>query len=481
MKPIEAVRGKASGCHRFGTPTPCPRDGIDRTGSEYRTGSTPRGAFLAAVLVAILAGCERPIVATTREGRQGLTIAKVELVRPARQAMRRVVEEPGQVEAFEVTAIHSKVAGYVRSWAVNIGSKITKGQVLAELDVPESEAEAEQKRALLEQAQAKRTQAEATVEVASADVDAAEARLVESRAGMKRVEADVARWQAEFARVEQLFRERAQTGSLVDETRSKLRGSESMREEVEAHVKTAQAAVTQAKAALNKARADVAATASGIAVARSDVRGAEALLAYNRIVAPYDGVVTRRNLDTGHLTVPGGQGEPLFVVARSDLVTVAVPVPELFAAAVETGDRALIKLQAIPRKTFEGKVTRTAYALDSKSRTLRAEVDLPNPDGKLHPGLYAYATIIAEEHPDALTVPTSALGREGEKAYCVVVREGLARRRPIQVGLSDASSTEILAGLEADESVVKAGVASLTDGQPVEVTRPAVAQPKPRP
>jgi RND family efflux transporter MFP subunit len=438
-------------------------------------------SILAAILAATVAGCDRPIVATTSPGREKQTqpVAKVEVVRPARQTMRRTVEEPGQVEAFETTAIHAKVAGYVRSWSVNIGSRITKGQVMAELDVPEADAEAEEKRAMVEQAQAKRAQAEAAVEVARAETVASDARLVEARAGMKRVEADLTRWQSEFARVEQLFRERAQTGSLLDETRSKVRGAEAMRDEIEAQVRTAQAAVALAKASLDKALADVSAAAAGVSVARSELRGAEALLAYTRIVAPYDGVVTRRNVDTGHLTIPGGNSEPLFVVARSDLVTVAVHVPELFAAAVEPGDRALIRLQSIPGKPFEGKVTRSAYALDPKSRTLRVEIDLANPDGKLHPGLYAYASIIAEEHTDALTIPTSAIGRDIDKPYCVVVRDGHASRRPIELGLSDGASTEVVSGLLGDELVVKAGVASLLDGQPVESTGPATSPSSP--
>jgi hypothetical protein len=165
--------------------------------------------------------------------------------------------------------------------------------------------------------------------------------------------------------------------------------------------------VTLSRASLDRARSDVVAAEAGISVARSDARRAEALLGYTRIVAPFDGVVTRRNVDAGHLTVPGGQGEPLFIVARSDLVTVTVGVPELFAAAVDPGDSARVRLQAIPGRTFEGKVTRTAYALDTKSRTLRVEIDLPNPVGKLHPGLYAYATIILDEHRDALTLPAS--------------------------------------------------------------------------
>jgi RND family efflux transporter MFP subunit len=271
-----------------------------------------------------------------------------------------------------------------------------------------------------------------------------------------------------FRRVEQLFRERAQTGSLLDETRSKLRAAESAREEIDAKVKTAQAAIAQGRAALDKARADVVASKAGVAVARADARRVEALLGYTKIVAPFDGVVIRRNVDTGDLTVAGPQGEPLFVVSRSDVVTVTVGVPELFAAAVGPGDRAEIRLQALPGRTIEGQVTRTAYALDPKSRTLRTEIDLPNPDGTLHPGLYAHVTIVAEERPSAMTLPTTAVIREGEKTSCVVVREGKAHRRPIAIGLNDGTRVEILSGLEGDEAAVKANAASLADGQPVE-------------
>ena len=356
---------------------------------------------------------------------------------------------------------------------MNIGSKITKGQVMAELDVPELEAEAGQKRAMIEQAEALRAQAAAAVEAAKANVDAADAKLAEARAGIRRIEAELARWQAEYARVEQLFRERAQTGSLVDETRSKLRGAEALREEFDAQVKTALAAVAQGKAGLDKARADVTSAAAGITVARAEARRVEAMVGYARIVAPYDGVVTRRNVDTGHLTAPGAQGDPLFIVARSDLVTVVVAVPEMFAAAIDPDDRALIRLQAIPGRTFEGKVTRTAYALDPKSRTLRVEVDLTNPDGKLHPGLYAYASIVAEEHPDALALPTSAILRDGEKVACVVVKDGRADRQSITVGLVDGPSTEVLSGLDGKELVVKANAGSLVKGQPVESSEPA--------
>ena len=431
-------------------------------------------AFL--LLVAILAGCETPTTATTlRDEPKAAT--RVETVRVERRDIRRSVDEPGQVEAFEVTEIHAKIAGYVRAWHVNIGSQIKKGQLLAELDVPEIDAELEQRKAEIAQAESSRVQSEAAAKVARAAVATAEAKLVESKAGIKRATADLARWQAEHKRVDQLFRDRAQTGSLLDETLSKLQAAESAREEIDAQVLTAQAGIVQSRAALDKTTADLAAAATGVLVAKSAARRVEALLSYAKIVAPFDGIVVRRNVDTGDLTIPGAQSEPLFVVARSDLSTVAVGVPELFAAAIDPGDRAIIRIQALPSRVFEGKVARTAYALSAKSRTLRAEIDLPNGEGKILPGLYAYASIIVEERMKVLSLPNSSLFMDGPQAFCVVARDGRALRKPIKIGLSDGVWTEIVSGLDGDEAVVKANAAGLAHGQSIQAIDPAKLPP----
>ena len=197
------------------------------------------------------------------------------------------------------------------------------------------------------------------------------------------------------------------------------------------------------------------------------------MLGYTRIEAPFDGIVTQRNVNTGDLTQPGADRPPLFVVARSDIMTIRVNVPEAFAAEVNPGDRATVKLQAMKGKTVEGKVTRISWALDPKARTIRVEIDIPNPGAKLQPGLYAYATVIAEEHPDVLTLPATAVVSEQGKDYCVVVVAGKAVRRPIEVGLSDGTRTEVVSGLDGGEAVVKANAASLADGQPVEAVDPA--------
>ncbi|MFO0958380.1 MAG: efflux RND transporter periplasmic adaptor subunit [Isosphaeraceae bacterium] len=425
-----------------------------------------------AAAMAILAGCERPIEGKA-EARDRAPVARVETVRPERQTVRRSVGEPGQLQGFETTDLYANVRGYVKSWSVNIGSQVKKGEVLAEVVVPELDAELRQKRAAVEQAIAKSRQAEASVKVAEANVAGARAKLDEVKAGVSRSEADLARWQAEYRRVEQLFRERAQTGSLVDETRNKLRSAEAARDEVQAQIRSADVGLIQSQAALDQARADVVAAEAAIDVAREDVKRVEETLVYTRIVAPYDGIVIRRNVDTGQLTHPGASGEPLFVVARSDLVTITISIPEAFATALNPGDRAEVKLQAMGGRTIPAEVSRITWALDPKTRTIGAEIDLPNPGGTLLPGLYAYVTVIVEEHADVSTIPTTAVVKEKDKTYCVAVVGGKAMRRPIEIGLNDGTRTEIASGLDEGEEIVKANAASLTDGQALEVIEPA--------
>jgi len=429
------------------------------------------GFAAATILLTLAAGCQH---ASDGEGGPAAPpVTRVEIVRHERHTVRRSVGVPGELQAFQTTPIHAKIAGYVKDWTVNIGAKVKKGQVLAELWEPEMEVDLLQKRAAADLAVAKHKLAGAAVKVAEANVAGAKAKLGEVQAGIPRAEANLALWQAQHQRVKQLFDEKAQTGSLLDETHNSFRSSQATLKEVQAQVKTAEVALVQSQAALESARADVGAAAAAIEVAKQDARHAEALLGYAKIEAPFDGIVTRRNVNTGDLTQPGADQPPLFIVAQSDIVTIRVDVPEAFAVEVDPGDGVEVKLQEIKGKTIEGKVTRTSWAVDTKVRTLRVEIDIPNPGSKLLPGLYAYATVVAEEHKDVLTVPATAIVTEQEKTSCVVVAGGQVARRPIQVGLSDGTRTEIVSGLDGSEAVVKANAASLTDRQPVEPVDPA--------
>src|SRR5512135_3519684 len=151
---------------------------------------------LAAAITVTAAGCERS--SEKKAGRSAQPVMRVEVVQPERHTVQRTVGEPGQLEAYETTPIHAKIAGYVKDWTVNIGAENKKGQVLAELWVPEVEADLQQKRAAVEQAVARRAQAEAAVKVAQAAVTRAEAAVAEVQAGVKRTDADLTRWQQEY-------------------------------------------------------------------------------------------------------------------------------------------------------------------------------------------------------------------------------------------------------------------------------------------
>jgi RND family efflux transporter MFP subunit len=414
---------------------------------------------------------ETPARAT--EVKTGSPAVSVSIVRPKRETIRKVTREPGQIEAFEKTELHAKVGGYVRSLAVDTGDRIQAGQVIAELDVPELWAAVEQRRALVEQAKAEQEQADAAVVVAQANIASADAKIAHVKAAMRRTEAEAARWQAEFDRTSQLVRERAVTEALLDETRSKLESAQASGEETKALVVSAESGLAHAKAELVKSRSDVTAAAARVKVSEADLVAAEAMAAYSKLIAPFNGVITRRDVHTGHLTVPGGSGDPLFVAERIDRLRVIVGVPEVDALFVQPGDRAEIKLQALQGRVVKGKVARTSWSLDQATRTLRAEVDLENPDGSLRSGLYAYVTIIAEEHADAMTLPISAVVQDGTTASCMVVDDGKARRRNLQLGLNDGSRVEVLSGLRFEDQVVAANARSLADGQAVRAIEPA--------
>jgi HlyD family secretion protein len=166
-------------------------------------------------------------------------------------------------------------------------------------------------------------------------------------------------------------------------------------------------------------------------------------------------------------------------VARSDIVTIKVDVPEKFAPEVNPGDPAEVKVQAMPGRPVAGKVSRISWALDPKTRTIRVEIDIPNLGGRIRPGLYAYATVVTEEHANVLTIPATAVITEKEKKFCVVDAGGKAARRPIELGLTDGAWVEVVSGLQEGEPVVKANAASLAEGQPVKPIEPATPPPAP--
>jgi RND family efflux transporter MFP subunit len=293
-----------------------------------------------------------------------------------------------------------------------------------------------------------------------------------TEAGLIRAEADVAQWQSQYTRIGRLVADGALDRKLEDETRDKLKAAEAALGEAHAKVDAARTALLQNQADLAKAKAAEAVARAQHGNAEADLSRVKALVEYTQIRAPYAGVVTERNVNRGDFVQPATMmtAKPLYSVARTDMVRVFVAVPEMDAPLVQAGVAGKVSVQALPDRIVEGKVTRTSWVL-GVNRTLNTELDLPNPNGLLRPGMYATAHILLQERPGVYVLPLSAIVHQGKQAFCWVVRRGKAARTPIVLGLQVGNDVEVTTGLKGDELVVQSQGASLQEGRPVEVTK----------
>jgi RND family efflux transporter MFP subunit len=403
------------------------------------------------VLLGLASGCNQQ-PGESSEQQSGTATAEtpeVTVGKPAKKDVRRRIERPGyNIEAYERTAIYARIPGYVQKWNADMGDRVRKDDVLAELYVPEMHVELQQKKARVRQALAEVEQANAAV----------------------------LRWKAELERAKSQADRLARVGrngvldkEQVDEARL---GSEA------------------AAAALAKAKADVSVAEAHVDVARADQDYVESLLQYTRIPAPFDGVITRRSVNTGDLVQPAAannaKGESLFIVEKVDPVRVFVNVQELETRWVRDGAAAFVSPQGLPGQQFQGTVTRFSGVLDPQNRTLRTEIDLPNPDGKLRPGMYVSVTIVAE-HKNVWALPAAAVVTQGEQTFCYRVEGGKVVRTPVQVGLRDDKDDKLVEVVRirtkpgrsseearweepsGEEVIVVSDPGSLSDGQAVRV------------
>ena len=432
-------------------------------------------SMAACLLAATLSGCGDSTSASDPSGAEASAAAAIRVTAgsPERKDLKLYSLQPAAVEAWETTPLHPKIDGFVAELHVDIGDRVTHDQLLLKLDVPELHDEHRQQQALLAQAEAEVGQAEAELEATRAAVATAAAKIDEAGAGVTRADATLVQQQAEYTRVEQLVESRSVTQSLFDEAAAQLGAAEATRAAAAAVVESARAGLLQAEANVRKSEADVVAAQARRAVAEANLARAATMLAYTEIKAPYDGVITARNIDTGHYVQPAAAGTtPLLVIASMQRVRIFIDIPEVEAGWVDSGehgDSVTIRVPALAGREFTCPVTRTSWALDDKNRSLRSEIDCDNPDGALRPGMYASASILLEERNDVLTLPATAVVRTDEGAYCCVVRQNKAVHTPVETGLRTDEGVEIVSGLAPDAIVVLSGVAALSDGAAVEV------------
>ena len=327
----------------------------------------------------------------------------VAVVHPTASSPADELVLPGTARAFTDAAIYARASGYLKKWHVDIGAKVTRGQLLAEIETPELDQQLRQARADLENARA-------TMEMAKTTAD---------------------RWQA-------LFKRDAVSRQETDEKLSDYHA--------------------------RKATVD----ASG-----ANVKRLEDLQAFQKITAPFDGVITARNTDIGALIDAGaGQARELFRLAAIDKLRVFVSVPQTYAQAARPGTPTAITLEEQPGKIYRGTLARTSSALDPVARTMLSEVEMDNPAGEVLPGAYVVVRLRVGRETRGLTIPANTLLFRAEGLRVAVVRDGRAELVPVKLGRDYGRSVEVVEGLQPSDAVILDPADSLVSGTAVRV-RPA--------
>jgi membrane fusion protein, multidrug efflux system len=371
-------------------------------------GSVGQVMVTAILLIAVLGatGCDAPVTPMTTTQRP-----TVDVVHPRHGEISKNIELPGDVVGFYEAALHSKVTGYLKSISVDKGDSVKKGQVLAEIEVPELQS-----------------------------------NLVRSQASL-------AIERITYDRLKKVQRQDSRLISQQDVDMAYAKYSE------------AQAAVTTL----------------------------QTMYGYTKIIAPFDGVITGRFADPGALIRAGGGdfgvdetsglispgategagghregGGPVLTLADIDKLRVYIYVPEASYPFIHIGTPASLHFDEFPDRVFKGTVARYASSLDLATRTMLTEVDIDNPKRLVYPRSYAHVTIELVRHPDALSVPASAIQGSGNSSRLLVVREGRLVEVPVRTGINNGAYIEVTSGLSPQSLVVATYNNTLTPEQPVD-------------
>ena len=335
-----------------------------------------------------------------------------------RRALSNSVTLSGEFRPFQEVDVHAKVAGYIRVIHVDVGDHVRRGQVMAVLEVPELKAE----------------------------LQGADAAVRRSKDAVRRAKSDLQRTQslhdAAHVNYSRLNEASATRPGII--AQQELDDALAKDKEGEAQISADEAALSEAQNQLD--------------VALANEKQYTALSDYTNIVAPFDGVVTKRYADTGALVQAGTssstQAMPVVRVAETDVCRLTLPVPESAVPEVHLGTSVQVHVQAINR-SFEGKVSRFADAVDPETRTMHTEVDVKNTGGKLVQGMYAEVSLVLSTKNGALTVPIQAVVRNGLEATVLVVNaQNRLEERRVELGLESTRWVEVVSGLNENDRVL---------------------------
>ena len=430
--------------------------------TQIGAGRKRRGLLLLAVIVlAVLAAGIVPRLRTRDRALDTAMAASanstVNLVKARLATQSSTLELPGSLQPINVATIYARTNGYVRERFADIGTGVKAGQLLAIIESPEVDQELAQARGALARAKAAVEQANANLLQVHAAADQADANCGQANANERIAAITDARWTRLVDR-----------GVLPKQDGDERRFAFNARR---AETKAALAAQATSQANIHSRVADVTAGEAAVTAQVADVRRLEDLKSFERVVAPFDGVVTERGIEKGDLINAGSGGERnLFTVAQPKTLRIQVAVPQNSAVDIHTGQIAEVILRELPGETFHGKVARTAQSVVTATRTLLTEVDVDNSDGRLLPGMYAEIKFNLPRSRRVVMVPGSALIVNAQGTHVAAVgHDKRIRFLRVEAGNDLGSEVEILRGLKGGEDLVNNPPDTLSDGAEVNV------------
>jgi RND family efflux transporter MFP subunit len=410
----------ASATHSGSAPLPNPSP--SRGGRGRGGGAGRRLLVIGALIVVALAGAlvagtlprlrqEREVNAAAAQVAAAPPRVTVAVARRSGASAERVL--PGNSLPLLEAALFPRATGYIKTRLVDIGDRVKAGQLLAHIDAPDIDDQLAQARANLEQARAN---------LAKAKADAVYATGVEER------------------------------------TRRLLNSRSAAQQEYEGAVQAA-----------GVARAAVVAMEAAIRVSEAAVQRFSDLQGFEKITAPFQGAITARNIDPGDLVSADSTTRELFHLMRTDVLRVFVNVPQVFAPGIKVGQGAVVYRREDPQKQHAGKVTRTADALDPNTRTLLTEVQVPNPENALRPGMYLQVKFVFDRGVVPVLIPAAALAtRTDGPRVAVLDTQHRVHYRAVQLGRDYGAEVEVIAGLNAGDTVVVHPGDDIPEGTAVE-------------
>ncbi|WGD50222.1 efflux RND transporter periplasmic adaptor subunit [Bradyrhizobium sp. CB1650] len=384
-----------------------------------RSGAAVFGSAVLLLLVGgLVAGgwrhyqAERELAVTAQQARASVPDVRVATVHASDSKMD--VTLPATTAAFEAANIFARTSGYVEKRDVDIGDRVKAGALLAEIVAPELDHQIAQAQATLAQTQGNLQQTQASRELA----------------------------EVTNARDSNLVKQGWLTAQQGDNDRLTLRAQ--------------QAAEAVAK--------------SNIAAQQAQIKVLEQDKAYQRVVAPFDGVITQRNIDNGSLVQAGSTF--MFTLMHANVIRTQVFVPQDEAFGVQPGVDAAIRVPELPGRVFPGKVTRIATALQPGSRTLLTEIDVPNPDGALQPGIYCTVELFIPRKTPSMIIPADAVVFDENGLHVAVVDNGVVHMRKISIARDFGTQVEVHQGVKPGDQVILNPMLNLLEGSRVAVRGP---------